>query len=116
MTTDGAPFSEEQLDAISAVVRRETKLALAEYTHKCNIDLTPEIKQDIHGAIHDARQLGGGSFTKGLAEMNENHRWIKGIRVKSEKASWAFTAAIISLLAIGSAAALVTGVISRIKQ
>ena len=118
MTTDGEPepLSESHLAAISAVVRREVKLALAEYTHKCNIDLTPDIKQDIQGAIHDARQLGEGSFSKGLAEMNENHRWIRGIRVKSEKASWAFSAAIISLIAIGSAAALVTGIISRIKQ
>lgn len=113
MTQDGFPeqLSPEILAAISAAVRA----AFLEHNHVCRLDLQEDMKTDVHGAIHDIRQLGSGSLSAGLHDMNENHRWIKGIRAKSEKASWAFTIAVITVIAVGSASVFLSGFISRLK-
>jgi len=82
---------------------------------ECNLGLQDTLKDDVQGAIHDIRQLGEGSLGKGLAEMNENHRWITSVRTKSEKASWAFTIAILGIAAAGTVAVFMAGVYSKLK-
>jgi len=98
------------LDDVFEEIRKAIREEVAKAPHTCRF---PSLTEDSVAAVGNhvgmMTALGDGNLDAGVELLRENHKWIRQMRLRSERVSVAIILTIVTTMAVGTLSALWLG-------
>ena len=107
---------DELNDIVEAAVADGVKRALAEYEHKCIMQLKPEDVEQVRDVFNVIREIGHGSTANGVIEIRENHvMWARYRKFTGNVGTTIFTLLLLGAAGIAGSV-FVVGFIEKLRM
>ena len=103
-------------EVVKEVVGEVVRAEMANYRHKCRLDMSTDEMRAVSSFAHRMKQMGGGDVQQGFDTIYENHKWMKAQRELGVKASLALLFLFLTGLVSGTVAALWLGFKTLVKS
>ena len=110
-------FDREELRLlVETAVRSAVTSAMAASQHRCRFDVPEDSVREVGHVMGMLRDVGGGDCAKGIEAVRENHKWLRNLREKSNKATMTVIVVLLTALTGGALAALWNGIKANVKN
>ena len=100
---------------LQELVRLAVSAAMADYQHKCVLDLEPEQIKQIDNIFTAIREVGSGDIVSGVVTIRDNHKMLaRYCRVTGKIGTTVISMIVISILTVAGSAFLL-GLVDKAK-